>query len=216
MGNDTALTRKTYGYSSEEMDNLSNNILKKMAKLGVTLPELAKIMGVNYHTLLRITNQKESYSPNLRALLPIADFFHVTVADLLKNPNLPQYVPLLNVGDVEDYLLNQTALNNQDSEKIFCNEYIHEKAFALNIQHPYLGGSLKTVYICKPRNKISNCSHIFFKYEKTKYFFVKVLSIESDVVNCIEIQSDTHVKFNLNSMDILAVAIKQIVDNDLL
>lgn len=206
-----------YEYSREELENLANNIFKKMILLNISLPDLAKQIGMEYQTLWRIAYKKSSYMPNLRVLFPIANFFEVTVADLLKNPNLPQYVPLIRIKDVYEYLNNKLSINSDDNyDKILCTEYLHEHAFALAIQSSYLERIMPIKYVFKPYTKIINDSYVFIRYKGIQDLFIKINHITIDQIEAINVYNNKIIQLKQNKIEVLALAVKQIVDNDLI
>ena len=198
-----------------ELNNLSNNILKKMVSLNTTLPELANMIGIEYQTLWRITNPKNNYMPTLRVLLPIANFFNVTVADLLKNPNMPQYIPIIDINKVSTYISSEINLtSNVDSnEKILCNEYIHEQAFALNV---YSNKKICTTYIFKPYNKINKNIYTILRYKNEQNLFVYVNNISGNNISATSIFDNEVYEMVSDSVVSLAIAVKQIMNNDLI
>lgn len=202
---------------NEELDNLSNNILKKMVLLNSTLPELAKLIGIEYQTLRRLAYKKNNYLPNLRVLFPIADFFNVTVADLLKNPNIPQYVPVINIKDVAGYLLAGDKLNiTTGYEKIFCSEYVHECAFALKINVNYMERITPIKYIFKPYAKIIVNTYILFEYEGLGNQFFRVNGISDKFIEGTGVYNNEPRRFKISQIAVLALAVKQVMDNDLI
>lgn len=209
----TALIDESSSFSYEELDNLKSNIIKKLMQLNTTLPELAKLMGIEYQTLRRITYREEKYIPNLRALYPIAEYFDVTISDLLKNPNVPQYVPLISVSEVEDYL---NGSNNFDNYKtVFSDDFVHEKAFAINIETIQYGKQVETTFILKPSNKLSFGNFILLKKSK-EYYFLRVTQINNSEINAILIPSEKLIKFIADEVCVIGVGIKQILNNKLL
>ncbi len=212
MNNSTSAYKES-SFSYEELDNLKSNIIKKMIQLNTTLPELAKEMGVEYQTLRRITYREEKYIPNLRALYPIAEYFEVTISDLLKNPNIPQYVPLISISEVDDYL---NGRNNFDNYKtIFSDDFIHKNAFAINMEIIQYGRQTKITYILKPCNKLSLGNFILIK-KSNQYYFLRVAQINQTEIGAILIPNEKVVKFNLDEICIIGIAIKQILNNNLL
>ena len=211
--NNTNLAHDNSSFSYEELDNLKSNIIKKLIQLNTTLPELAKQIGIEYQTLRRITYREEKYIPNLRALYPIAEYFDVTISDLLKNPNVPQYVPLISVSEVEGYL-NES--NNFDNYKtVFSDDFVHEKAFAINIETIQYGKQVRTTFILKPSNKLSVGNFILLKKTK-EYYFLRVTQINNSEINAILIPSEKLIKFTSDEVYVIAMGIKQILNNNLL
>ena len=149
----------------------------------------------------------------MRALYPIAEYFDVTISDLLKNPNVPQYVPLISVSEVEGYL-NES--NNFDNYKtVFSDDFVHEKAFAINIETIQYGKQVRTTFILKPSNKLSVGNFILLKKTK-EYYFLRVTQINNSEINAILIPSEKLIKFTSDEVYVIAMGIKQILNNNLL
>ncbi len=196
--------------SHEELDNLRTNIYKKMAQLNVKLPKLAELIGIPHASLWRITN--EGFQPNFQSLYPIAKFFGVTVADLLKSPDLPQYVPILDLSDLNKFFIGDLDIEHNDT--ILSNEYIHENAFALVLQFEQYGLNVNSTFLFKPFHKL-HIGNIGIIEVKNKYRVVKVDDVIEE--NKFDVQ-DILSKQNLLLEDArpIAIAVKQIVDNNLL
>lgn len=216
--NNNLIDRSEQNYSSEELANLANNIFKKIAQQNLTLPELAKKIGVEYQTLWRIAYQKEGYMPSLRVLFPIADFFAVTIADLLKNPNLPQYVPLIQLHQVEKHLLEGDMTSVERNQKVFCSEYIHEKAFAIELTTQHLETLMPIRYVFKPYDKIINDGYMLLQIKNDlRMVFAKLSFIQqTDLVKAVNLIDSTTNTFSVSEIYILALAVKQMVDYDLI
>lgn len=193
-----------------EIENLRTNILKKVAHLNISLPKLAEMIGMPYQSLWRITYENY-YTPNLKSLYLIADFFDVTVGDLFKSPNMPQYVPLLELHQVESYI-NQGYTTAELNSSVLCNEYVHELAFALNITQMQYGFETTSTLILKPYSKLQNGVLILKEY--TRNMLVNILTSGNEVFG-IDMISNKNVKFDLKNIVVIAIAIKQIVENSL-
>jgi transcriptional regulator with XRE-family HTH domain len=203
-------------YNYTELENLSNNILKKMVSLNITLPDLAKIIGMEYQTLWRIAYKKNNYMPNLRVLFPIANFFGVTVADLLKNPNIPQYIPIINIQDVHKHLLSKLPTSLGKYKKILCNEYVHESAFALEIESNYLERLIPIKYVFKPYSKVIENSYTLFRYDNHYNFLFNIVHISRKNISGINMHNGESCQLRKDAVAPLALAIKQLMDNDLI
>jgi DNA-binding XRE family transcriptional regulator len=200
-----------------ELSNLSHNIYKKMAELGIKLPELANLIGIEYQTLWRITNTPGNYAPNLKALFPIANFFNVTISDLLKNPNLPQYVPILTLSEISTYLESIKTPDLSNHQKILCKTHIHQKAFALEFYSRYFGPKLLIKYIFKPYNKINLGNHLLFEYNDKKdcYKFAIINSIDEEKIGCTLIVDEEMMFYDKNEVKPVALAVRKLMDDDL-
>jgi transcriptional regulator with XRE-family HTH domain len=206
------LTSKTR-ISREELINLRTNILKKMALLDIKLPEFATLVGASYQALRRITYDTESSLPNITTLYPIADFFGVTVADLLKYPNMPQYVPIVKLYEVEDYL--KSPSDYEDREKILLTEYVDKDAFAITINNKQYDVMLENTFIFKPTTKISMDNLLLIKYMQN-LMLIHVLNIKDNNVNLINITDNKELEIPSTQITTLGIGVKLMVNNDLI
>ncbi len=196
------------------LDNIAYNIYKKMFELKVTLPEIAKMIGIEYQTLRRITEQKNNYNPNFKALCLIADFFNVTVSDLLGSPSVGQYIPVLEYKDAEKYLDSKNDFDISKFQRIFCDRYIHQNSFACEINYEYFGSKLLMKYIFKPYDKIDLGNHLLLKNEDQYYLGIVEL-IDNNKLKLLTISDTASMEFNINQTKIIALAVKQILNDDL-
>ncbi len=199
---------------SNGLDNVAYNIYKKMFELKITLPEIARMIGIEYQTLRRITEQKSNYNPNFKALCLIADFFNVTVADLLGSPNVGQYIPILEYKDAEKYLDSKNDFDISKFQRIFCDRYIHQNSFACEINCEYFGSKLLMKYIFKPYEKIDVGNHLLLK-NKNQYYLGIVELIDKNKFKLLTIGNAESVELNINQTKIIALAVKQILNDDL-
>lgn len=205
------LVAKNLIISREELDNLRANILKKILQLNIKLPKLAELIGMPYQSLWRITYE-EKYTPNISSLYNIADFLEVSVADLLKSPDLPQYIPIINFNEVENFLNDYLQTNLY--EKVLSPEYIHESAFAIQIKQQQFNISFTSTFIFKPYNKIK--VGVFLIKSENKILAVNILKVSTKHIEAVDISLGNLYKMEVNSLEILAIAIKQIVYNSLI
>lgn len=88
-----------------ELSNLSKKIIEKCSEEGISYPALADILGVGAMTIRRIVQPNTAdnvYTPNIRILYPIADYFGCTVPELLSSNyalNIPFFSSLSDFKD---------------------------------------------------------------------------------------------------------------------
>ncbi|MFN8769456.1 MAG: helix-turn-helix domain-containing protein [Neisseriaceae bacterium] len=201
-------------YSLNELSNLSKNIRSKAIKLGVTLPKLAEIIGIDYVTLTRIVNYKNDYMPNLKALAKIASFFEVGIGDLLTNPDIPQYIPVLQLYEVENFL-QEACFNLKERQMVFSSEWVHEKAFAIAVLTEYFGQRVEIKFLLKPYNKIKIDAHILLKHQD-KYYFLRILEYNDIYVFGNNILENEDLKLPVQNIKIVAIASKMTFNNNLI
>jgi transcriptional regulator with XRE-family HTH domain len=68
-----------------ELVNLSTKLLEKCNEEKLSIPKLAEILGLGEMTVRRIIHQTDGYSPNIKILYPIADYFGCSLPDLLSD-----------------------------------------------------------------------------------------------------------------------------------
>lgn len=120
---------------------LSDNLNLLMAKSRLNSSELARQTGLPATTIKRIRNNEHT-NPTLSTLVPIANYFSVTLNDLLKHEGSPAPVLKLASGGVRTLpLLSwQSCLQFSEIElmpklTITTERRVSEKAFALEMDN---------------------------------------------------------------------------------
>lgn len=197
------------------LSNVAHNIYKKMFELKITLPDIAKMIGIEYQTLWRITEQKDGYNPNFKALTQIANFFNVTVSDLLRNPFVGQYIPILKDYEVEPYLSHDVDFDSSKSKRIFCEEKIHQDSFAVEVSHGYFGQEVPITYVFRPYDKPDLNKHLLFKFRDLLCLGL-INAISKSSFKIMLISERKIIETRIDEVKILALAVKQILNNDLI
>lgn len=143
------------------LKNLSDNLNMLMANARINSNELARQVGIPATTIKRIRNNQHA-NPTLTTLLPIADYFSVTLSQLIGQEKLSRRdenysvntsykIPLLSWGDCVNY----TALKSQKFHEQICTEKsVSEKAFALMVEDDELEFFPKnSILIVEPEKK---------------------------------------------------------------
>lgn len=135
----------------EKFRNVLDNLMKR-AKL--TALELAKATGVSEHTI-NAFKSKENINPTIGTLIPLSEYFGVSVDALLGNDDLPDNyifgqfsdpmlgkIPLFESSFIEDisYKTFLTLLSSADSNEysnLYCTSAIYDKSknFAVRLHH---------------------------------------------------------------------------------
>ena len=203
--------KKTDYLNNEELDNLRTNIYKKLAQLDIKLPKLAELIGIPHTTLWRITN--EGATPNIQNLYPIAKFFGVSLADLFKSPDLPQYLPILDISQIKLFLSDNID-NLEEMPTILSSEYIHEHAFAINLSYVQYGNYTSSIFMFKPADKLHEGNIGIIEHENN-YLLVKlnriISKLEIEVLNIVN-----NTIYPVSNFKVLAIAVKQKVESDLI
>lgn len=121
------------------LKDLSNNLNMLMAKARLSSSELARQIGIPATTIKRIRNNEQS-NPTITTLLPIAQYFSISLNQLIGNepltstnacPIVLHKIPLLSWQECIHYgLLNYEKCSKQ----IFTERNVSDKAFALIIE----------------------------------------------------------------------------------
>lgn len=202
---------KNDSVSREELENLRANVQKKLVQLNIKLPQLAKLIGMPYQSLWRIVNE-EFYMPNINSLYIIADYFETQLGNLFISPDLPQYIPILEIGNIIDYLYNGDIRDK--THQILSSEYIHESAFAVLINQEHYGIKFTSTMIFKPHSDLSE--GIFLAMYKDKLIIINIMNMFNDFIQYIDLLTGNQSDVPENSVKILAIAVKLLVDNDLI
>jgi len=87
-----------------ELETLSRKLLEKINEENSSIPKLAETLGLGEMTLRRLVNGEKSYSPNIKILYPIANYFNCSILDLMSE-NYSITVPSFqNITDFENDL----------------------------------------------------------------------------------------------------------------
>lgn len=199
-------------FSSVELENLSSNIRLKAIKLGVSLPKLAELMNVDYSTLMRIVSMKKDYTPNLKILSMIASFFEVGIGDLLKNSKLPQKVPVLSMELVREYI-QESFTPSENHKMLISNEWIHEKACAIELNIIYCGIPTLCSFILKPSTSIKINKYFLIEAEN-KYYFLKIINTENHIIYGNNLLDNSLI--SVGSPSIIAIASQIILHKNLI
>ncbi len=200
--------------SSQELDNVATNIEQKIKLLDIKLPKLAELADVDYFSLRKIVNRENNYMPNLRILIKLASFFNIATGDLISYNSLPQYISTIKLEQIEDFL-NDKIPKFELQNKVFCEHYIHDHAFA--IEKPLLNFNIHTLvnHICYPTNKFYK-DGIFIVSIHNQNKFIQVHTIKDNIIyfNDGDIQTILHEQ--IEYVKPIAVVVKFILNQNLI
>lgn len=205
--------------NSEEMKNLSSNIIFKKNQLQISLQELSRRINISYQLLVKIANN-EPVMPSLTTLNKIANFFGIKIGDLLNYGELPQYVPKF---DVKKYSLIENHLSGEENlpvPKEFVESFINKRAFAIDLQTEIYSNYYDITFIFSPATEFQIGKYYLIKLhpniknEKSRYFFIEILNenhgeIIANILSLKYTNSKETVKFNLKNISILGLAVRQ-------
>lgn len=186
--------------------NVSNCINDKMSILNIKLTKLAEEAGIDYFSLRKIVNMESGYMPNLRILVKLASYLNIKVGDLLNYNDLPQYIPIIQKSEIEEFLKNNIK-SYGFKNKVFNEKYIHEQAFAIKELNKELIIPAEIIYICYPNNNtlLVKDQVYLFKLGNAieNLVFGRVISIDTNPAKI----SIGHKIIKINNYSILAIIV---------
>jgi hypothetical protein len=204
-----------YKSSTNELENLRANVIRKMAQLDIKLPEFATMMGIKYMLLRRIMYDTKNLLYFQTSLKPIADYFKVEISDLLSCSDVPQYIPLIKVDEAELYINNSEQYIN-NGIMILSEKFVHINAFAIKIDnknnnYPYRSST----YFIKPNNNIIIGNYLLFKNNYNQINFGKLENITNNQLLIKNIENNNIVEIPGSSINVIGNAVRIIVDEDI-
>ena len=151
---------------------LSENISKLMASCDIDATYLAEQTGLPASTISRLRSNFSETSPNLSSLVPIADFFCVTISQLIGeeafNSSHAKFkpgkirrtpVPILSSETISDYLELKREI---EAPTIYIDHPISNKGFAYFLQGNAMEPQFpdRTLLIIDPMLELENLDHI--------------------------------------------------------
>lgn len=134
---------------------------------------LAQQTGLPCSTISRLRSNTTEFSPNLSSLLPIAEFFNVTLSQLIGEEPISKKtlggfklsiskkspIPVLNAENILEYLSSNNA---NDAPLINIDIPLSEKSFAYPIQGNAMDPQFpdKTLLIIDPEIEPENLDHV--------------------------------------------------------
>ena len=204
----TTIKNSTY----TELDNVKKNILRKSEQLNVSIPELSKLANIPYQSLWRFMN--DINIPNYDILNRIAKFLNISVAELLSPPRKDPYsVPLVELSHIQDFLNNELQVIT--SEFVTTDEYMNNKSFAIKIDN----NNQENIYIFTPFQQLVKAIIILQNQNNGEFTLAKIFNINHEYVEFFDLinskQQRPH-KLNIGDIQVIALAVKQIIKNNLL
>ena len=210
----TIKLEKATDINSQELDNIASNIEHKIKLLNIKLPKLAELANVDYFTLRKLVNKEDDYMPNLRILIKLATFFNITTGDLINYNKLPQYIPIINIKHINDFLNNDISeFELQDT--ILCEHYVHEHAFS--IKRPLLNFNINTFvhHVCYPTNQFYK-DGIFIVELKNQITFIQVHNIKNNKLYFNNGDSKQLIDIDIQYVKPLAMVVKFLLNQNLI
>lgn len=148
------------------LKELSNNLNMLMAKARLSSSELARQIGIPATTIKRIRNNEQS-NPTITTLIPIAQYFSISLNQLIGNEDLISdkeapivlyKIPLLSWNECIHY----SSLTDENYLKqIFTERNVSSKAFALIVEDNDLDFFPKeSILIIEPNQNPENGDYV--------------------------------------------------------
>jgi len=171
MAGITAVKKK----SSSNFQKIGQNITTLMDACNIDATELSQQTGLPCSTISRLRSNTTEFSPNLSSLIPIAEFFHITLSQLIGEEAIDKQVygtfkpnkikklsiPILNAENIMGYL-DLASNQTQDTPYLEIGFTLSEKAFAYlnagNAMEPQFPD--QTLLIIDPNLQVENLDYI--------------------------------------------------------
>lgn len=180
------LIQKSNEDNTVELKNLASKINATRKQLECSLSQLAELMGVDYNLIRRISLMADL--PKVSSLSPIAKYYKVKVADLLKYEHLVQYLPSFSIEDTDklnNYL--NTGMISSDIPEIFSENFVGDKAFILKCKATFMSYTSDVLYTIKPFVDFISDKSFLVKNLKTGIFHI------TEIVDAADVKSDSNV-----------------------
>lgn len=151
---------------------IGENISTLMEICGIDASDLSERTGLPCSTISRLRSSLTECSPNLSSLIPIADFFCITVSQLIGEEPINQIhgkfrpskikkipIPILNIESISDYVKTGNALS---APHINVDLLVSKKTFAYFLQGNAMEPQFTegTLLIIDPSIDVENLDHI--------------------------------------------------------
>ena len=180
------MTDKIKKYSDEQILNVRSNIFKLITNNKLSTNDVAESLNIPYSTL-RCVLYVEGYSPSYKTLNRISDSLGISVSDLLKYPDLPQYIPIIQLFEVKDFLKNSYDFRNKD--KVFIESFLSNDTFAVSIANKSFGIVTNNYFILKPTNTLALNTRFLIEY-KQSFLFILIESAKNNQITFTNILDD--------------------------
>jgi len=198
-----------------------NNILSKlMLECDIDNSTLSKQTNIPLPTITRLRHDK-NINPTISSLKPIADFFQITVDELmgfssLSHDRIPgthsrfnyitSIIPIINWQDVISYIQNSNEfINNNNLDWISSEKKLEDTSFAIKVPHDAFALFFKknSLVLINYTQSIAVGDLIFIQPN------------QSESIICKKILTDGHELF-LKSIDPKIKGIQKLMQNDII
>lgn len=158
-------------------------IMQLMQAYNMDESSLAKACNISLASLSRIKNNPSS-NPTISTLRPIADFFNITIDQLLGFSPLNhttshfKQIPIITNNDIFNWLQNKTTVN-PITEWLSCDQQTSDLTFATHYQlENNIATSQNCLIFIDPKKKLTHDDLIFIYNKKIKQYFLRLVSID--------------------------------------
>lgn len=158
-------------------------IIKLMQTAKMDESTLAKACNISLASLSRIKNNPES-NPTISTLRPIAEFFNITIDQLLgyspldKNITNIKRVPMISNTEIFSWLNNKTT-QSPIIQWLVCDLPISDHTFAINYKLENNSTVLQNcIVLVDPKREFKHEDLVLIYNNKIKQFFLRLISID--------------------------------------
>lgn len=158
-------------------------IVQLMKALNIDESTLAKACNISLASLSRIKNNPES-NPTISTLRPLADFFNITIDQLLgyspldNNLNMIKKIPVIKHSDIFSWLNNKTS-NTVISQWIVYDLPTSEHTFATPYKLDNTNSALQNcILLIDPKRAYKHEDLVLIYNNKIKQFFLRLIFID--------------------------------------
>lgn len=209
--------------AQNDYSKIGENISSLMEICGVDASELSKQTGIPSSTISRLRSMTSEVSPNLNSLVPIANYFKITLSQLIgeepinktiyekikpeKTKKIP--IPILNNSNIVDFLETKNINNIQF---ITTDVYLHEGSFAFYLQGNAMEPQFpeQTLLIIDQKLKIENLDYVLALPVGKNFAIFRQIFIEGEekYLRTLNPTFNEFIKINHDSHKILGVMVQ--------
>lgn len=132
------MAKESHKYLSKplqpELLNLSTKLARECKEKSFSIPKFAEMLGLGEMTLRRILDPASTYSPNLKMLYPIADYFNCSIIDLFTETYIIKILTFASLKDFQNnithnevnYGVMSSLYNKYCTHKFVHIKYLHD------------------------------------------------------------------------------------------
>jgi transcriptional regulator with XRE-family HTH domain len=113
-----------------ELLNLSTKLAKECKEKNFSIPKFAEMLGLGEMTLRRILDPASTYSPNLKMLYPIADYFNCNITDLFAETYIIKVLTFTSLKEFQNNIAHSEVNHGLISslyDKCCTHKFVHIK-----------------------------------------------------------------------------------------